>query len=291
MSLKTQQKLPQPTKAEHKYPEVFIYRRTKKTGSSSMVQQLLNVTKSLGYEYMYNHDQGENDIVRARQYQSKARKLLILNHNSITRDETGGRYTIIVDTIKDGYQQMTSLCRFVLPVKECGNDMIDCLKKRRMLDQNNYRWAGRPSEDEATFINLPLSVAHPALSTTAIRRVFPNVTLDFRRMNVAGSSCPEMEETRLVYNEYYKELEKQVDTLRRRLLAIAGYPTGIGGPNSGFTVADMLDFAEELERPKYDFGVYDNQGSYSKEHEELRHKQTFWVVKDGKLVVSRMLGG
>lgn len=256
-------------------PEVIIFRRSKKTGSSSMLNELIHQTAPHNYTPLYYGPQMMVDAVRAESLKAHPPRLLIAQHNRITRAITRPRKTVIADTILDGYTQVTSYCRYFEKVSNCDDQMINCLASTNTRHLNRYRWAGRPWEDEDTYMDLPLSSAHPALSTTVFRYVLPDALLDVQRINSVGSACPEDHRLRSVYNKFYKELDQQVDRLRVRMLAMTGYPV-VADRNLNFTVEMMLDKAEELEKPKYNFGEQRKSKSMSDSIKTLWKQKTEW---------------
>lgn len=290
-------------------PRLFIFRRTKKTGSSAMLAELLSQLVPLGYTPLY-FQRGEMEIVVRNEYvRRKPRLLLIAEHNRITRRFHPRRLAVIADTIRDGYEQMTSFCRYVRKVPSCDPKLIiACLQSKEALSQLNYRWANKIAEDDDTYIDLPLSSAHPALSTTIMRTVYPNVTLDVSAYNVKHSACADLDDVRAVYNQLYVELERQVLELKQRMLLIAGYPimdgSGvIGGSEMGIPIDDMLDAAEELERKKYVLSerTIPSTGAqqekvkrkigYSEQHLQLRASVLRWTNgSDGKLSLKSRRG-
>lgn len=271
-------------------PKLFIFRRTKKTGSSSMLSSLIEALSPLGYEGIYVRSEVMNVHVRNEFKRPYPRRLLISEHNRVTKAFHPTRSAVIADTLRDGYEQMTSFCRYVRKVPTCDKQLIDCLRSNQALLQKTYRWAGREEEDDDTYIDLPLSSAHPALSTTVFRTVFPNVTLDTQAYNVANSTCPENQEIRAAYRSLYKSLDQQVLTLRRRLLVIAGYPPRIPRSCPDCSTSDLLDAAERIEKLKY--GDELSSETLQSRRESLAHKNLrdgdymVWdVSKDGSLYV------
>lgn len=235
------------------WPELFIFRRTKKTGSSSMMNALMDALQPLGY-YAPPHMEPELEGAIRNEFRRKhPRRTMVLHHNSLTRNVHPARRAVIADTIRDGYKHVTSYCRYIKHVKTCnGSDMEECLRSSSTLRQNRYRWAFRPREDLDTYIDLPLSSAHPALSTTVLRTVFPNVTLHVHHYNVRDLACSDDSPMRVVYDQLYLDLELQVEKLRRRLLVVAGYPYVVDPKvRENVTLVDMIDAAERLERLKY----------------------------------------
>lgn len=271
-------------------PKLFIFRRTKKTGSSSMLSSLIEALSPLGYEGIYVRSEVMNVHVRNEFKRPHPRRLLVSEHNRVTKAFHPTRSAVIADTLRDGYEQMTSFCRYVRKVPTCDEQLIDCLRSNQALAQQTYRWAGNEEEDDDTYIDLPLSSAHPALSTTVFRTVFPNATLDTQSYNVANSTCPESRELRAVYRSLYKNLDRQVLTLRRRLLVIAGYPPRKPGSCSKCTTSDLLDAAERIEKLKYKDQL--SSEKIQSNRESLAHKilrdgdYMVWdVTKDGSLYV------
>ena len=67
------------------YPEVFIYRRSKKTGICSMLEQLLNVSKTCGYRTIYSHDASQAASIRGLcRFEKGPLEVMIMNHNGTT---------------------------------------------------------------------------------------------------------------------------------------------------------------------------------------------------------------
>lgn len=269
-------------------PPLFIYRRTRKTGSSSMLAALVDQVIPYGYTPLYHMHPMMEMAVRSEFRRTYPRRLFIAQHNRITRDMHPKHSAIIADTIRDGYKQITAFCRHTRHVPTCDDAMMQCLKSRHAVDENHYRWAGRPHEDDNTYIDLPLSSAHPALSTTALRTVFPNATLQIEQYNSANRTCPELPELRQVYRQLYGELDRQINELKKRLLTITGYPFKIKmSPIRNISLDDILDAAEVLERPKYEIA----QSSVSMRGVSNQHKHLFasirrWeTAEDGQLVV------
>lgn len=281
---------------EYHVPELFIYRRTKKTGSSSMLTALLDQLTPFGYTPLYYGPGEEMDSVVRNEYLqthskwNKRRKLLVAEHNHVTKSYHPYYDAVIADTVRDGYDQITSFCRYVKKVESCsGDEILDCLRNETTLVQNVYRWAGKESEDIDTYIDLPLSSAHPALSTTVLRTVFPNITLDISKFNVRSTRCRETEEIRQVYNELYAPLEEQVHTLRQRILMLTGYPCKIDKKvEDRVSLEDVMKAAEKLERQKYDIESLKKKEivkGYSEAHHELMRTTKHWSLKDGKLYI------
>ena len=277
--------IPQFISLRPEYPDLFIYRRTKKTGSSSMLDAIITELKPLGYIGLYN-----NIATRARaEYTGHSpRRLLLAEHNQITKSIHPQRSAVIADTVRDGYNQMTSYCRYVKKVRSCtGDDMLQCLNSKDALWQNEYRWAGHGAEDEDTYIDLPLSTEHPSLSTTIFRKVFPNATLDVKMFNVKRSACAENETIRKLYRQKYRKLEWQIAMLRKRMLILAGYPVTADDGQGPISIEDMLDEADKRERKKYSISTsVKAEDSYSMEHKELINTIHRWTrMEDGSLKI------
>lgn len=263
-------------------PDVIIFRRTRKTGSSSMLEQLLKVADQYNYTALYESGLHLRTLVRAENVAMVPQRIFVAEHNTISRADTGSRRVLIVDTIADGYKQITSFCRYVpkVRVRDCEQGLEDCLRGSVAQSENRYRWAGRDQEDSETYIDIPLSVEHPALSTRAFRRVFPEAVLDVRKLNVANSSCDESTRLRAIYSEIYKELDKQVEVLQNRLLILAGYP--ISKQDSSIKTSQLLDAAEKMERINFlkeglSFGTYKSEKAVSADHLLLKKGQLQWV--------------
>lgn len=256
--------LAQPSGEDNDVPALFIFRRTRKTGSSSMVEALLSsVASSYGYvplPFRYR------DINRAlsleyirRDGQTNGPRIMVVNHNDITRNFHPRRDVVIADTIRDGFEQITSYCRHIRRVPDCGKYIEACMRLPSTQDQAIYRWAGRSKEDEDTYIDLPLSSAHPMLSTAVLRTVYPNISpLQIDYYNVRNSACENTTHLRDVYNVYFKHLDEQVDDLKRRLLLIAGYPTTLAASvprrlRKAISLNNLLDAAEIQERKRNHF--------------------------------------
>lgn len=272
-------------------PPLFIYRRTKKSGSSSMLASLLPQLVAMNYVPFYYH-RGEMDFaVRNEFIRANPRNLFIAEHNRIVRSHHPKGHAIIADTVRDGYEQMTSFCRYVQKVKSCNSELIKCLRSEATQRQLLYRWAGRESEDNETYIDLPLSSRHSALSTSVLRTVFPNITINIHTdYNRKFSTCPERLNIRTVYNELYADMEEQIDILRRRMLIIAGYPFTVDKSYTGtISIKEMMDAADALERKKYpDIGKPIKSGKrtsgYSDVHLNLRASTRKWYIdSNGKL--------
>lgn len=273
-------------------PPLFIYRRTKKSGSSAMLDALIHTLKPYNYTPLYFTGSTMKAVVRAEGFSASPRRLLVAEHNTITREDYPLGHAIIADTVRDGYEQVTSFCRYVTKVKTCDQDMLECLNSEEAKSQNRYRWAGRQKEDADTYIDLPLSSAHPALSTTILRRVFPNVTLYIDNWNSANSKCPELPILRNEYFRLYSQLDQQVETLRKRMLVLAGYPfkddsvlRGDVDEKYSISFDEMLSAAEAEERKKYDItDSAKKRYGFSDVHQSLISEIMVWSRGDNDSV-------
>lgn len=212
-----------------------------------MLDELIRELPSLGYFTLYDPSPELIWKVRLEAVKPNPRRLFIAEHNGITRSDYRGRYVIIIDTIRDGYQQMTSYCRYVQNTSMCNHDLVRCLQRNDSIKQNWYRWAGKGSEDEDTYIDLPLSSAHPHLSAAVFKSIFPTATIRLKRYNVWNSACPENKLLRDVYSKLYSELDRQVVMLKRRMLTIAGYPYRLHAHTHVHSIDDLLDAANTIE--------------------------------------------
>lgn len=250
--------------AEHDLPLLFIYRRSYKTGSTSMSAILSQLLVPLGYEEL---SYSKRLVVTALRHRvltpaGARQRLKTMHHNFVTRDmHPAPRAVVIADTFRDGYQQMTGYCRYFHKSTDCHasessrGSVARCLASADARKIIQYRWGGRDSEDADTYVDLPLSVSHPALSTVILRSVFPNLTLPVPdRLNVNGTTCEHVPALRAVYNRYYKELDEQVRALRVRMLVLTGYHSVRGARAANVSLEDLLDLAEKAERQKYDRG-------------------------------------
>lgn len=270
-------------------PRVIIYRRSIKTASTSMTNALLQVLVPLGYVPIANI---ASDVGKAHLYSNlhnpNGRPVFFFRHNRVTRNITNHNDVIIMDTFRDGYQQMTSYCRFRRGVQTCDQKLVDCLRNdQKALRQRYYRWAQHESEDSDTFIDIPLSSEYPALSTAAVRAVIPNAVLELDHFREKNSTCPEIPELRAVYNELYQEIEDQVHTLRIRLLTLAGYPYRIEQRvKESLSLVEMLDHAERMEAKKHNFRPPKKGMKVSMAITEAKAGAGAWTYENGKWVVA-----
>lgn len=248
-----------------------------------MLEALLIALRPYNYFALYNQSDVAKIIVRSESYRplSQRRRLLIANHNSVAREDAVDQSVIIIDTVVEGYKQITSFCRFIQGITDCSDGMSKCIASPLTRAQQQYRWCQHRYENRSTYIDLPLSSAHPALSTTIFRRIFPKAVLDVPRYNVANSTCPESPQLREIYDVYYEELDQQVEMLRKRILTLAGYPTDV----DGLSLTQIMDAAEKAESPKYDMGVWQNEELVGKNHLQIKweSKPKWRVGKDGAL--------
>lgn len=263
-------------------PDLFIYRRTKKSGSSSMLTELLQILVPLGYEPLYLNKLPMDVVVRHEFMRQNPRRLLVAEHNDISRQHHPHKHAVIADTVRDGYAQITSYCRYVAHVENCDAEIINCMRSNTTLKQVTYRWAGRAQEDEDTFIDLPLSSGHPALSTTVLRTVFPQVFVREAMYNVKSSSCADVPDIRKVYDSLYKQLDAQVLMLRRRMLQIAGHTDLVRkSKETNVSMDALLEEAERRERNRHseiDFNLQSNSTGYSDLHHELILSMRHWSI-------------
>lgn len=262
-----------------------------------MLAALLDQVVPMGYTPHYSGGEVIEAIVRSTYVPTASasrtnRLLFIAEHNKITKAFHPLRDAVIADTVRDGYRQITSLCRYSRRATNCsGDEMLDCLRSNTSLQERFYRWAGNHAEDRDTYIDLPLSSAHPALSTSVLRTVFPNIFLNIQRFNVRSTGCDDDVEIRKVYNKLYAPLETDTKLLKRRMLTIAGYPYSIDKKfQVNFTLDDVLKAADEIERHKYKTeALKDNIASsrFSAAHIKLM-KRKHWSWKEGRLYVAKV---
>ena len=132
-------------------------------------------------------------------------------------------------------------------------------------------------------MDIPLSSAHPALSTTTIRSVFPGIELNVERYNYRNTTCNRTGELEKVYNKYGKKLDRQVDSLAVRLLIVAGYKFSPKKAR-GISIWKFLDEAERHKRNKYNFKQTIESSSYNEEMKALRGKwKNSWRIKGGEV--------
>lgn len=243
-------------------PDLFIFRRTRKTGSSSMVNALLSSLTPLGYVALKHGENDVDTIVRNEFIKPiwMQRKLFVVHHNQVTKlSHPSPHKVIIADSIRDGFTTITSYCRQKQRVPTClSSDLLPCLQSNDTLRQNFYRYAGYDEEADHNYIDLPVSAAHPALSTTVLRTIFPTAKpLKVDMYNVHGSACRRDEvdaDVVRVYDELYELFEAGVERLRKRMLGVAGYPfvyDSKGEGKRGIALSEMIDEAERMEKEKY----------------------------------------
>lgn len=297
---------------QHDYPPVFIYRRTKKTASSSMLTALIDVLSPYQYVPLYHIPEEISHVVRRESrivLLHNRRRLLVAQHNHLRRSIHPQSNAIIADTIRPGYEQITSFCRYVKNLSKCDDDlMLSCLKHPATISQITYRWAGDNVESSDTYIDIPLSSAHPALSTTVFRSFFPltpqqianrtSPLLDIQYFNVHNSTCPEIPSIKKLYDQLYVQLDKDIDRLAHRLLVLAGYTTIIDPSleKDKLSMFDLLDAAERLEKDRINWTQYfpdsHTESTVSKQmsdtHQALNAQLSKWVRhQDGHLVTKR----
>lgn len=272
-------------------PELFIYRRTRKTGSSSMVNALLRALVPLGYVGVKQGEDEVDPVVRNEYIRPYPRKLFVVHHNQVTKAAHPLRNAMIADTIRDGFETITSYCRQKLHIQSCErDDMISCLKAPETQAQVLYRFVNSTEETDETYIDLPLSSKHRALSTTVMRTVFPNVTLHVDYYNVHESACSKENvdpEVAQLYNELYSAFDDQVTTLQKRMLGIAGFPF-IADKREKVTLNDMMDAADLIEAPKYQFEEARSvKGKPSEIIDILKQEQIWERDGNGKLSLKK----
>lgn len=276
------------------WPELFIFRRSKKTGSSSMMNAFMDILEPFGYHSLPQMPNELEDVIRNEYKKPNPRRMMVLHHNKVTKNQHPNiNKVIIVDTIRDGFKQITGYCRYMKGVKTCnGQDMIDCLRANTSQSQNRYRWAGDEIEDKNTYIDLPLASDMPALSTTVLRTVFnhPNITLNLQGFNIRGTHCNEKKDmvAKEIYDELYDELETQVFKLRKRMLVIAGYPYIADSSLRGkIDIKDMMKAANEMENEKYQIGKVQRapNGKSDQVKDLLRLLQAWKRDENGNLVI------
>ena len=234
------------------YPALFIYRRSRKTGSSSMVEALLRELVPLGYHTVYDSDTVTRATVRGEFTKAMPQKLFVAEHNDITKSFHPRRNAIIADTVRDGYKQMTSFCRFAFGVKKCDSkEMKSCFASEELRKHLKYRWAWKDEEDEDTYIDLPLSVDYPALTNTIFRRVFPTTTLQIEHFHILNTTCEEIPNIRKEYEKQLGDLDNQILKLRIRMLILAGYPYRFLNHLGNISIDEMMIAAERREQMKY----------------------------------------
>lgn len=264
-------------------PELFIFRRTKKTGTSSMLAALVESLRPLGYNTIWLVESDIEMPLRHEFIRTEGRRIMLLRHNHVTKSLHPTRSALIADTIRDGIERMTSFCRYFRKINTCNVDEIrDCWLSEEIQAEKKYRWAGRQQEDDDTYIDLPLSSAHPGLSTTVMRTVFPNVTLKIEMYNVRESTCEKTPELRALYDEIFPDLDEEDNMLRKRMLMIAGYPfETYRNMKHKLTFAEMLDAADTLERAKYGLtGEVKITSAMSPEVRKFRSTDRKWLKND-----------
>lgn len=236
------------------YPGLFIYRRSNQTGSASMSNALLTALQGLGYEPVQSQGESMEIVVRNEFVKHAPRRLLVLSQNAITRAAHPRGKVVIADTFSYGFAQVTSQCRHMIYNGSCGDAVVRCMRAEPMKSLVRYRFADNEEEDEDTYVDLPLSALHPALSTTVLRTVYPQIRIDIGVPDIENAACAETLRLREVYDKVYGELERQMDSLKMRMLVIAGYPVEVAGRRGrNFTLDDMLEAAERKELEKYPY--------------------------------------
>lgn len=267
--------------------DLFIYRRSFKTGSSSMSVALYHALTREGFTAVIRDDKEARIIARSEFVRPNARKLALLYHNAMHRGYHSGTRAVVADTVRDGFDQVTSFCRTKRRVATCDDAMVHCMNSSRS-NLLTYRFAGRLLEDDDTYIDLPLSSAHRALSAAVLRTVFPNATLHVDVYNRKNTSCEESEELRAAYDSMYSELEKQNKKLLERMLVIAGYPLRKESRIDGkYSVRQLVDAAEAIERRKLDLREQVVEDGFPKVIFRSLNDWEWTEAQDGSLVVQQ----
>lgn len=246
---------PYAARAPTDMPDLVIFRRTKKSGSSSILNALMRTLIPLGYEPIPLKNFELITGVMNEYRRAFPRKLMTVHHNKVTKSmHPNPSKVVIVDSIRDGFSQITSYCRHMRHVESCNASIIPCITGSLAQIQAKYRFVGSLEENQFTYIDLPLSSQHPALSTTVMRSVFPNIPLlPIERYNKRNTACAhDIPELKQAYDRSFVDLERQIDMLRKRMLTIAGYPVQVekyGSPK--VDINELMDAAEQLEEVKY----------------------------------------
>lgn len=272
-------------------PELFIYRRTRKTGSSSMVNALLRALVPLGYVGVKEGEHEVDTVVRNEYIRPYPRKLFVVHHNQVTKAAHPLRNAMIADTVRDGFETITSYCRQKLHIESCErDDMMSCLKAPETQAQVLYRFVNSTEETDETYINLPLSSKHRALSTSVMRTVFPNVTLHVDYYNVHESACSKSNvdpEVAQLYKELYGSFDHQITMLQKRMLGIAGFPF-VADKKENVNLNEMMDAADLIEAPKYQFEEARSvKGKPSEIIDILKQEQIWERDGNGKLSLKK----
>lgn len=267
-------------------PQVVIFRRSPNTASTSLSAALLPALRSFGYHIIERPSSELATIVRARLARPHAGRIAILAKSDLRKDIHPHRSVVIIDSVRDGYHQITSFCRTVLAVPACDHQMAECLESARVKNITRFRWTGDTNEDTNTYVDLPLSAAHPGLSTTIMRTVFPNITLAVDVFRQRNASCSKVPHLMRVYEQNFRYYEVQVKRLRKRMLVLAGYPSKFhkSVPDS-LSLVHALAAAERLERAKYSMRPPKLFNGDPPNIPARLPKQLKWTVgKDGLLV-------
>lgn len=234
------------------FPDLFIYRRSRKSGSSSMLAALLDLLQPLGYHATYFNPGPETNHSLRFLFTSSSgpARVFVGEHNAVTRAYMPEKRAVIADTVRDGFEQITSLCRYTRGVTGCDDDMVQCMRSSWALKEMSFRWAGASEETEDNYIDLPLSSAHPSLSTAVLKIVYPDIKrVNVHKYHVRKTHCQKDKHLVQVYNSLYKKMDADVRKLKVRMLILAGYPYQSVARN--VSLDDMLDAAEKEEARKY----------------------------------------
>lgn len=196
-------------------------------------------------------------------------KTLVSTPNSLVRSAHPSRRALLLSPLSEGIVDVVSHCRRQVQrfhndkhsFPACDDpDVVRCVGTSEAVSEiERARWAHRDYEDEETYINVPLSPRHPKVSTLALRSVFPDaLPLVFDHPvfdnEPVGDDCEIFDDTLFeAYSKSMRPLEQQIDTLRQRLLIIAGFPVDVdkrikGVQNATVPPSDLLDAAERIAR-------------------------------------------
>lgn len=152
-------------------------------------------------------------------------------------------------------------------------------------------WLATKNEDDDSYIDLPLSPRHPAISTTAFRTLFPSRRDALFKFQQEMVICDNFSSTEIRKRDYYTEVKGR-STLMERLLVITGYPFVANRSHTGAPISlmEMLDAAEELERIKIGWSANntDETGGINI-HEETPVIARQWTIgTDGALGINQV---
>ena len=84
-------------------PDVILYRRTKKSGSTAMVKTLREKLEAFGYIDVSLVNPSMQLVARAAAINTSPQRYLFSSHNNLVRSDFRGKRVVIIDTIRDGY--------------------------------------------------------------------------------------------------------------------------------------------------------------------------------------------